>query len=108
MSAWFELKQYDSGECRFLLKSKEAKTLLQSNRYPCRDTAEAAIALFRRHCASAERYVRKISQGGKSYFKLKAGQEVIIASHLYDSEPTREIAIEAIMAAGTTPHIELR
>lgn len=67
MSAWFELKQYGSGACRFLLKTKEAQTMLQSDRYPCRDSAEAALGLFRAHCASPERYVKKISSGGKPF-----------------------------------------
>ncbi|AJO79506.1 YegP family protein [Pseudomonas sp. MRSN 12121] len=107
MSGWFELKQYGSGAFRFLLKSRDAQTMLQSDRYPCRDSAEAAIALFRTHCASANHYEKKIAPGGKSYFNLKAGKEVILVSHLYDSEPTRESAIEAIMQAGTSERVEL-
>ncbi|AAY93193.1 DUF1508 domain-containing protein [Pseudomonas protegens] len=106
MSAWFELKQYGSGACRFLLKTKEAQTMLQSDRYPCRDSAEAALGLFRAHCASPERYVKKISSGGKPFFKLKSGKEVILVSHLYDSEATLESAISAIASAGTTERVE--
>ncbi|KAF0865750.1 DUF1508 domain-containing protein [Pseudomonas sp. LD120] len=107
MSAWFELKQYGSGACRFLLKTKEAQTMLQSDRFPCRDSAEAALGLFRAHCASTERYVKKISSGGKPFFKLKAGKEVILVSHLYDSEATLDNAISAIAAAGTTERVEV-
>ncbi|MGE7959575.1 DUF1508 domain-containing protein [Pseudomonas sp. NPDC089530] len=107
MSGWFELKQYGGGACRFLLKSKDAQTMLQSGRYPCRDSAEAAIALFRSHCTSASHYEKKMAPGGKSYFNLKAGKEVILVSHLYDSEPTRESAIETIMQAGTSMRVEL-
>ncbi|MBC2656493.1 YegP family protein [Pseudomonas sp. MSSRFD41] len=106
MSAWFELKQYGSGACRFLLKTEEAQTMLQSDRYPCRDSAEAALALFRAHCASPERYVKKISSGGKPYFKLKSGSEVILVSHLYDSQEALERAIGEIASAGTTDRIQ--
>ncbi|AIC21050.1 MULTISPECIES: YegP family protein [Pseudomonas] len=107
MSGWFELKQYGSGGFRFLLKSKDAQTMLQSDRYPCRESVEAAIALLRKHCTSPGSYEKKIAPGGKSYFNLKAGKEVILVSHLYDSEPTRESAIEAIMQAGTSTRVEL-
>jgi len=107
MSGWFELKQYGSGEYRFLLKSRDAQTLLQSGRYPCRNSVDAAIALFRTNCVSADRYEKKIAPGGKPYFNLKAGKEVVLVSHLYDSEPTRESAIEAIMQAGTSTRVEL-
>ncbi|SDZ52414.1 DUF1508 domain-containing protein [Pseudomonas sp. NFIX28] len=107
MSGWFELKQNGGGGFRFLLKSRDAQAMLQSGRYPCRDSAEAAIALFRNHCASPGSYEKRMSPGGKSYFNLKAGKEVILVSHLYDSEPTRESAIEAIMQAGTSPRVEL-
>lgn len=106
MSAWFELKQYGSGACRFLLKTKEAQTMLQSDRYPCRDSAEAALGLFRAHCSFAERYVKKISAGGKPYFKLKSGNEVILTSHLYDSEEALERAIGEIASVGTTDRVQ--
>ncbi|WP_256674588.1 YegP family protein [Pseudomonas sp. LD120] len=81
--------------------------MLQSDRFPCRDSAEAALGLFRAHCASTERYVKKISSGGKPFFKLKAGKEVILVSHLYDSEATLDNAISAIAAAGTTERVEV-
>ncbi|MFP3520602.1 DUF1508 domain-containing protein, partial [Pseudomonas sp. SIMBA_077] len=57
-------------------------------------------------CASPERYVKKISSGGKPFFKLKSGKEVILVSHLYDSEATLESAISAIASAGTTERVE--
>ncbi|BCD89377.1 UPF0339 protein YegP [Pseudomonas solani] len=107
MAGWFELKKYGNGEYRFRLKTREAQVVLQSGRYPCRDSAESAIALFRNHCANEERYERRMATGGKNYFRLKAGREVILESHLYDSEPTLDAAIERIMTLGTTPKVEL-
>ncbi|MDG9779951.1 YegP family protein [Metapseudomonas otitidis] len=106
MPGFFELKKYGSGEYRFRLKTREAQVMVESGRYPCRDSAEKAIALFRTHCVNSDRFERRMSSGGKNYFRLKGAGEVILESHLYDSEPTREAAIEAIMRVGVTPHLE--
>eukprot|EP01031_Cornospumella_fuschlensis_P042568 gene42568-52014_t len=90
MAGWFELKKYGNGEYRFRLKTREAQ----------RDGTFGAVP-------AEERYERRMATGGKNYFRLKAGREVILESHLYDSEPTLDAAIERIMTLGTTPKVEL-
>ncbi|MDT4881568.1 hypothetical protein FQZ97_1174380 [compost metagenome] len=106
MSGWFELKKSSSGTWRVRLKTAEA-TLLDKGLFDDRAAAEASIALFRENCVHAERYVRRIDSSGKNYFKLRAAnKEVIARSHLYDSEPTRDAAIETIMRVGVTQQVK--
>ncbi|MCY1561641.1 hypothetical protein D9M68_989290 [compost metagenome] len=51
--------------------------------------------------------MRRIDSSGKNYFKLRAAnKEVIARSHLYDSEPTRDAAIETIMRVGVTQQVK--
>ncbi|WP_375738848.1 YegP family protein [Pseudomonas boanensis] len=103
MSGWFELRKNSGGTWRVRLKAADAQTLLDSGLYPDRTAAEEAIALFRDNCVHQERYQRRMDSGGKSYFHLRAAnKETISVSHLYDSEPTLELAIETIMRVGAT------
>ncbi|BAN48965.1 YegP family protein [Metapseudomonas resinovorans] len=106
MSGWFELKKSSSGTWRVRLKTAEA-TLLDKGQFDDRAAAEASIALFRENCVHPERYVRRIDSSGKNYFKLRsANRDIITKSHLYDSEPTLDKAIETIMRVGTTQLIK--
>lgn len=107
MSGWFELRKNTSGTWRLRLKAADAQTLLDTGVYEDRAAAEEAMALFRENCIKEERYVRRIDTGGKNYFKLRAANKDIIArSHLYDSEPTLDEAIETIMRVGATQQVK--
>jgi uncharacterized protein YegP (UPF0339 family) len=51
--------------------------------------------------------VRRIDSSGKNYFKLRAAnKEIIVRSHLYDSEPSLEKAIETISRVGATQRVK--
>ncbi|MDH4567422.1 DUF1508 domain-containing protein [Pseudomonas sp. BN414] len=103
MSGWFELRKNTGGTWRLRLKAADAQTLLDTGNHEDRGTAEEAIARFRENCVHEERFVRRIDSSGKNYFKLRAAnKEVIVRSHLYDSEHALERAIETIMRVGTT------
>ncbi|MFZ6044909.1 YegP family protein [Pseudomonas sp. CR3202] len=107
MSGWFELRRNNGGSWRLRLKAADAQTLLDTGVYEDRDAAEEAMALFRENCVHEERFVRRIDSCGKNYFKLRAAnKEVIVRSHLYDSEPTLDKAIETIMRVGATRQVK--
>lgn len=107
MSGWFELRKYNAGTWRLRLKAADAQTLLDTGGYRDRDAAEEAMALLRENCVREERFVRRIDSSGKNYFKLRAANsEVIARSHLYDSEPALEKAIETIMRVGATRQVK--
>ncbi|MDT4855833.1 hypothetical protein FQZ97_902020 [compost metagenome] len=107
MSGWFELRKNSGGTWRLRLKAADAHTLLDGGLYPDRQAAEKAMTLFRENCVHAERYLQRMDSGGKNYFKLRtASKEIIARSHLYDSEPILQQAIETIMRVGATPQVK--
>ena len=107
MSGWYELRKNSSGTWRLRLKAADARTLLDSGVYQDRAAAEDAMALMHENCTREERFVRRIDSSGKNYFKLRAAnQEVIVRSHLYDSEIALRHAIETIMRVGTTQQVK--
>ncbi|MNP14820.1 hypothetical protein D3C76_1071570 [compost metagenome] len=107
MSGWFELRKNNGGTWRLRLKAADTETLLDTGVYESRTAAEEAMARFRENCVHEERYVRRIDSSGKNYFKLRAANKDIIArSHLYDSEPSLEKAIETISRVGATQRVK--
>lgn len=103
MSGWFELRKNTGGTWRLRLKAADAQTLLDTGIHEDRGSAEKAMVRFRENCVHEERFVRRIDSSGKNYFKLRAdNKDVIVRSHLYDSEHALQRAIEIIMKVGTT------
>ena len=106
MSGWFELKKSSDGQFRFLLKAGNGETLLTSETYHARASAENGIASVQANCTHDERYERKVSSNGKAFFNLKAAnQQVIGTSQLYASEQAREDDIALVKTNGTASEI---
>lgn len=59
MSGWFELSKSSDGQFRFVLKAGNADTLLTSELYKAKSSAENGIASVQAHCSADERYERK-------------------------------------------------
>ncbi|AOE85706.1 YegP family protein [Pseudomonas sp. TCU-HL1] len=107
MSGWFELRKNNGGTWRLRLKAADAQTLLDAGSYEDRDAAEEAMSLFRENCVHEERFTRRIDSSGKNYFKLRAAnKDVIVRSHLYDSESSLQQGIETIMRVGATQQVK--
>jgi uncharacterized protein YegP (UPF0339 family) len=107
MSGWFELRKNSGGTWRLRLKAADAQTLLDTGIYESRGAAEEAMVRFRENCVHEERYLQRMDSGGKNYFKLRtASKEIIARSHLYDSEPILQHAIETIMRVGATLQVK--
>ncbi|MFV3307453.1 DUF1508 domain-containing protein [Pseudomonas sp. NY15181] len=101
MPGWYEIKELNSGNRRFLLKTTAHGTLLESGYYPSQEAAEHAINSLRGCCGSPERFKRQMASSGKNFFVIRdnTGAE-LLKSKLYDSEATRDQAIATIAQAG--------
>jgi uncharacterized protein YegP (UPF0339 family) len=100
---WFELSKTSDGQFRFALKADEKETLLASETYRSKSSAEGGIASVRSNCAQQGRYEKKVAANGRFFFNLKAGNgEVIGTSHMYPTAEARDAAIAAAMVAGAS------
>lgn len=107
MSAWFELSKSSDGQFRFVLKAGNAETILTSELYAAKASAEKGIASVQSNCASDERYERKESANGKAYFNLKAANHQIIGtSQMYASPASRDAGISSVKANGVSTTVK--
>lgn len=101
MESWFELSKASDGQFRFVLKGDGSKTLLLSELYRAKDSAQGGIASVQKSCGSDARYEKKVAADGKFFFNLKAANnQVIGTSPMYASEQARDAAIAAVKADG--------
>ena len=103
MAGWFELSKSSDGQFRFVLKAGNGETILTSELYTAKSSAENGIASVQTNCALDERYDRKASANGKPFFNLKAANsQVIGSSQMYSSEAARDNGIESVKTNGAT------
>ncbi|EMV7408290.1 YegP family protein [Enterobacter soli] len=107
MSGWFELSKSNDGQFRFVLKAGNAETILTSELYTTKSTAENGIASVRTNSPSDERYEKKTAANGKFFFNLKAGNhQVIGTSQMYASEQSRDKGIASVKTNGPTQTVK--
>lgn len=107
MAAWFELSKSSDGQFRFVLKAGNAETILSSELYVGKGSAERGIASVQTNCSEDSRYERKTSSNGQAFFNLKAAnQQVIGTSQMYSSESSREAGISSVKENGTTKTVK--
>ena len=107
MAGWFELSKNSNGQFRFVLKAGNAETILSSELYQTKSSAEGGIASVQVNSQLADRYERKSSSNGKPFFNLKAGNhQVIGTSELYSSTSAMENGIASVQANGSTPTVK--
>lgn len=107
MAGWFELSKSSDGQFRFVLKAGNAETILTSELYKTRGSAENGIASVQSNCALEERYDKKVATNGKAYFNLKAANhQVIGSSQMYGSTQARDAGIASVMANGTSQTVK--
>jgi uncharacterized protein len=107
MSGWFELSNSSDGQFRFVLKAGNAETILTSELYKARNSAENGIASVQANCAVEERFDRKEATNGKFYFNLKAGNHQIIGtSQMYATAQSRDNGIASVQTNGTSTTIK--
>ena len=55
MAGWYELSKSSDGQFRFVLKAGNAETILTSELYKAKASAEAGIASVQANCSADER-----------------------------------------------------
>jgi hypothetical protein len=107
MAGTFELGKSSDGQYRFVLKSDNGETILTSELYKTKASAENGIASVQVNCAAEERYERKESSNGKFYFNLKAANHQIIGtSQMYASAQARDGGIASVKANGAAAAVK--
>ena len=95
--AKFQLKKAANGEFHFTLLGSDDQSLLQSEMYKTRTSAENGIESVKKNAADDGRYDRKKATNGKDYYVLKAGNgQVIGQSRMFDNAGAMEAAIKGL------------
>jgi uncharacterized protein YegP (UPF0339 family) len=99
MTGCFELNKSSDGQYRFLLKADGGETLLTSELYRAKDSAEGGFASVRANGPLDARYEKKVASNGKPFFNLQAANHQVIAtSPMFATEQARDAAIAAVKA----------
>ncbi|MCF8480346.1 MAG: YegP family protein [Rhodospirillum sp.] len=109
MAGKFELYTDNAGEFRFRLKASNGQTILASEGYKQRASAENGIESVQKNAPEDARYERKETSSGKWMFNLKATNgQVIGTSESYSSVDSRDSGIESVKKnAPDAPTVDL-
>ena len=107
MSGWYELGKSSDGQFRFVLKAGNAETILTSELYGSKASAENGIASVQTNAPLDERFDRNVASNGKSFFNLKAANhQVIGTSQMYASAQSRDVGIASVQTNGPTTKVK--
>ena len=107
MAGWFELSTSSDGQYRFVLKAGNGETILTSELYKAKGSAENGIASVQANCGADERYEKKEASNGKFHFNLKAANHQIIgSSQMYASAQSRDAGIASVKTNGSSKTIK--
>ena len=107
MASSFELSKASDGQFRFVLKGDNAQTLLVSELYRAKDSAQAGIVSVQKNCASDGHYEKKVAANGKFFFNLKAANnQVIGTSQMYATVQERDAGVAATKSSGATAAVQ--
>ncbi|MCD0503434.1 YegP family protein [Bordetella petrii] len=106
MAGWFELKKATNGQFHFSLKAGNGETILTSEMYAAKASAENGIASVQKNSVDTARYNPATSSNGKFYFTLRAANNQIIGnSQMYGTEAARDNGIASVKQNGSTQDI---
>ena len=107
MAGWYELGMSRDGQFKFVLKAENGETILTSELYKSKASAENGISSVRANCATDARYDRKEASNGQLYFNLKAANhQVIGSSQMYASAAARDTGLASVMTHGGTSTVQ--
>jgi uncharacterized protein len=107
MPGLFELNKNDSDQYLFALKAANGETILRSELYETRPSAQNGLASVQKNSPLDERYERKTTSDGRFYFTLNAADhQVIGTSPMYKSTDGRDTGIESVKANGPTTMVK--
>jgi uncharacterized protein YegP (UPF0339 family) len=101
MPAAFILRKASNGQFHFNLTAANNKTILSSETYRNKGSAQAGVQSVRANCPTDARYERRTSAKGQAYFVLvAANKEVIGRSEMYSSKSAMERGIASVKRNG--------
>lgn len=107
MAGWFELSKSKDDQFHFVLKAGNAETILTSELYKTRSSAENGIASVQSNCGSDDSYEKKDSSNGKFFFNLKAANhQVIGSSQMYATAQSRDGGIDSVKTNGSSKTVK--
>lgn len=107
MSGWYELSSNDKGQYSFVLKAGNAETILRSEQYESKASAENGIASVQKNSPSEDRFDRKDASDGRFYFNLKAANHQIIGtSQMYKTAAGRDNGIASVQTNGPSTTVK--
>ena len=97
MHGYYEIKNTGTGKFHFSLKAGNHESILASQMYTDKPSAEDGIASARENGTHDARFERKLSAVGEPYFNLKASNgQIIGTSEMYESEAARDNGIKSV------------
>lgn len=107
MAGWFELSKSSDGQFRFVLRAENGETILSSELYKSKGSAESGIASVQANCGVDQRYEKKEAKNGKAYFNLKAANHQIVGtSQMYGTVQARDEGIASVKVHGTSKTVK--
>lgn len=107
MPSSYEIHKSGNGQFNFVLKAENDQVILRSEQYESKTSAQNGIASVQANSSHDERYEKKDSSDGRSYFNLKAANHQIIGtSQMYASAQARDAGISSVKENGPTAIIE--
>ncbi|MBK7105548.1 MAG: YegP family protein [Ignavibacteriae bacterium] len=107
MAGYYELKKSTDGQFMFNLKAGNNETILTSERYTTKASAQNGIKAVQNNCTNDARYERRKSSRNEPYFVLKAvNNEILGRSEMYSSVTAMENGIASVKVNGTTTTIK--
>jgi len=101
MGAGYFLLTKSGNQFKFALKAGNHETILSSELYAAKSSAQSGIASVKSNSSVDASYERKTSKDDKPYFVLKAANgEIIGTSELYSSTSAAERGIESCKVNG--------
>lgn len=108
MSGRFEIFMDKANEYRFRLKAGNGEIILASEGYKDRASCDNGVESVRTNAPVPERFDKKMTDGGKFRFNLKAGNhQVIGTSQSYESAASRDNGIASVGQNAPEASVEL-
>ncbi len=106
MAGKFEIKKNTGGGFYFSLKAGNGERILSSETYQSNAEVRDGAESVKRNAGDDNRYERKTSSNGESYFVLKSGNgEIIGTSETYSSAAALQSGIDSVKANAPSAEI---
>ena len=99
MAVSFELHKNEKGQFHFSLKAADGGTLLSSEQYESKASAENGMASVKKNSVLPERFEKQVASDGRAYFTLKAANhQVVGASPMFGAADKRDAMLAMVHA----------